>query len=92
MPAKEIFRIYDAVLSSPGMEDLVRIEIRMSRKNILLISRLIEYGLNGDENTGDDIFSQLFKDKMEEINLIREDLLKKGGLSDFYNKLKSVVS
>ena len=59
MPTKEIFKIYEAVLSSPGMEDRVRIDLKISRKNILLISRLIEHGLDIEDGKRDQILFQL---------------------------------
>ncbi|MBS1598402.1 MAG: hypothetical protein JST75_09250 [Bacteroidetes bacterium] len=89
MPAKEISKFYEAVLCSPGMEDSVRIDIKVSRKNILLISRLIEHGLKLEENKKDPIFFQITAESFGELEQVREEFLKKGGLNEFYQKLKS---
>ena len=89
MPPKEKMKIYEAVLSSPGMEDNVKIDFRISRKNILLISRIIEHGLSVDENK-DEIFVQLPNENTEEIQKVREEMLRKGKLNEFDIKLKAL--
>ena len=42
--SKEKSRIYQTVLSSPGMNEKCKINLMMSRQNILLLGRLIEAG------------------------------------------------
>lgn len=88
--SKEIFKIYDTVLSSPGMSENVKIDLRISRKNILLITRMIDQGLRPEENKKDEIFLQLPKETTDELHLVAEEILKKAGLNDFYEKLKSL--
>ena len=90
MQAKEISKIYETVLSSPGMTDSVKFDLRMSRKNVLLISRLIENGLTSEENKKDELFNQLPKETIDELQILVNDMLKKAGLSEFYEKLKSL--
>lgn len=85
---KELSKIYDTVLSSPGMNDQIKIDLRMSRKNILLLGRLIENGLGKEDKIKDEIFSQLPEETHAEFIHIREDVLKKAGLTEFYEKLK----
>ena len=90
MPVKEITKIYVPVLCSPGITDNVKIDIRIARKNVLLISRLIENGLVNKEHQKDEIFAQLPKETTDELLIVRDDLLKKAGLNEFYEKLKSL--
>jgi len=90
MAAKEIFQIYDTVFSSPGMSDNVRIDMRVSRKNVLLLSRLIEKGLGANAYEKDEIFTHLSKDTIEELENLRAEILKKAGLTEFSEKLKSL--
>jgi hypothetical protein len=91
MPAKEIFKIYDAILSSPGMLDNVKLDLRICRKNALLLSRLIEQGLSKEENIKDEIFSQLPEETTEELQALSNEILKKAGLSEFDEKLRLLV-
>jgi hypothetical protein len=90
MSTKETFKIYDAVFSSPGMLDSVKIDLRVSRKNVLLLARLIENGLKEPEKSKDEMFVQLPKEVVEELLQIPGEFLKKAGLSEFYGKLTSL--
>ncbi|MDB5199178.1 MAG: hypothetical protein JWO92_1141 [Chitinophagaceae bacterium] len=87
--SKEKFKIFETVLSSPGMNEKCKVNLLISRQNILLLSRLIEAGLLSDKkNLDDEIISSLPKESLEEFKGIHEEILKKGELTDFYEKLK----
>ena len=86
---KEKSKIFETVLSSPGMNEKCKINLMMSRQNILLLSRLIEAGLLTDKNPFDDeIIAALPKDSLEEFKSIHEEILRKGELTEFYDRLK----
>ena len=88
---KEKSKIFETVLSSPGMNEKCKIVLMMSRQNILLLSRLIEAGLLSDEQAFDDeIIAALPKESVEEFKLIHEEILRKSDLTDFYQRLKSL--
>lgn len=79
------------VLSSPGMSEHCKIGLHMSRQNVLLLSRLIEAGiLSSKANFEDEILSALPEESAGEFKVIHEEILKKSGLTDFYEKLKSL--
>ena len=42
----DVARIYETVLSIPGMNDQVKIALNIPRKNVLLLSKIIERGLS----------------------------------------------
>ena len=86
---KEKSTIFSMVLSSPGMSENCKIVLQMSRQNVLLLSRLIEAGiLNAKGNFDDEILSSLPETSAGEFKSIHEEILKKSGLTDFYEKLK----
>ncbi|OSZ77233.1 hypothetical protein CAP36_12525 [Chitinophagaceae bacterium IBVUCB2] len=88
---KEKSTIFSMVLSSPGMSENCKIVLQMSRQNVLLLSRLIETGiLNAKGNFEDEILSALPEESAGEFKIIHEEILKKSGLTDFYEKLKSL--
>ncbi len=88
---KEKSRIFQTVLSSPGMNEKCKINLMMSRQNILLLSRLIEAGLLTDKNTFDDeIIAALPEDSLGEFKSIHEEILRKGELTEFYDRLKTL--
>jgi len=86
---KEKSKIFQTVLSSPGMNEKCKINLMISRQNILLLGRLIEAGLLTDKNHFDDeIIAALSEDSLEEFKTIHEEILRKGELTDFYDRLK----
>jgi hypothetical protein len=88
-PGKEKSIIFETILSSPGMTEKCKINLQISRQNILLLSRLIEAGLlSGKKNFDDEIISSLPKESLEEFKGIHEEILKKAALTEFYEKLK----
>ena len=88
---KEKSKIFQTVLSSPGMNEKCKINLMISRQNILLLGRLIEAGLLTDKNHFDDeIIAALPEDSLEEFKTIHEEILRKGELTDFYDRLKSL--
>ena len=88
---KEKSKIFETVLSSPGMNGNCKINLVISRQNILLLSRLIEAGLlTKEQHFEDEIINALTKESAEEFKTIHEEILKKGDLTEFYQKLKSI--
>ena len=89
--SKEKSKIFQAILSSPGMGEKCKINLLISRQNILLLSRVIEAGLLSEDNLFDDeIIHALPKDSLSELKLIHEEILKKGALTEFYERLKMI--
>ena len=88
---KEKSKIFQAILSSPGMSEKCKINLVISRQNILLFCRVIEAGLLSDNNPfEDEIIDALPKDSLSEFKLIHEEILKKGELTEFYERLKMI--
>jgi len=86
--SKDKLRILETVLSSPGMAEKCKISVQVSRQTILLLGRLIEAGL--DSESSDELLSVLPKESVEELRTVKEELLKKGDLTDFYMRLKTL--
>ena len=89
--SKEKSTIFQTILSSPGMSEKCKINLTISRQNILLLSRLIEAGLLSDKNSfEDEIIEALPAESFEEFKGIHEEILRKGNLTEFYNRLKAI--
>jgi len=87
--SKEKSKIFETVLSSPGMNEKCKIVLHLSRQNILLLSRLIEAGLLSDQqNFEDEIISVLPDGSLEDFKTTHEEILRKSDLTEFYEKLK----
>jgi hypothetical protein len=89
--SKEKSKIFETVLSSPGMNQKCKINLVMSRQNVLLLSRLIEAALLTDQQEIDDeIINALPKESLEEFKTVHEEILRKSNLTEFYEKLRSL--
>ena len=86
---KEKSKVFEMVLSSPGMAENCKISFKMSRQNVLVLGRLIESGiLDSKSSFEDEILGALPEESAAEFKIIHEEILKKAGLTDFYEKLK----
>ena len=73
------------------MEENCKIILKMTRQNALLLSRLIEATLlDVKASFDDDFLSALPEGSVNDFKSIHEEILRKAGLSDFYDKLKSI--
>ncbi len=85
-----IAKVFDTVLSIPGMNDNVKIQLSIPRKNVLLLSKVIEGGLTVKDNSErDNILDIAPKETWQELNAISDELLKKAGLIEKNEKLKT---
>jgi len=93
LTASEAGKVFDTVLSSPGMNEMVKIDLKMSRKHVLLLSNVIQRGLTGkgDDEAGG-LLANVPKEIFAELSKISEDCLQKAGLSELSEKLKSLNS
>lgn len=87
MNSEEKKRVYDTLLSAPGMEDEVRVDVRIPRKHLLLFNHIL--GLQVLPQA-----SELLKHVDADFFTAMKDLgarfLDKAGLADFNAKFISV--
>jgi hypothetical protein len=88
--ANTIARVFETILSIPGMNDNVKIQLSIPRKNVLLLSKVIERGLAGKDSLNDDSTLDIVpRETLEELNSTSEELLRKAGLIEMNEKLKT---
>ncbi|SEK60521.1 hypothetical protein SAMN05661044_00665 [Olivibacter domesticus] len=90
MKAGEVGRIIDTILSIPGMNDPVKIDLKMSRKQVLLLSNVIARGLNGKDEQADGLLESLSSESKGELELLSAECLQKAGLTELYEKLRAL--
>lgn len=84
-------RIFETILSSPGMQESCKIVLNPTRQTILVLARMIESNMEkGEGKERDELISFLPEASLNELKSISEELLKKGGLVDFYEHLKQL--
>jgi hypothetical protein len=83
-------KVYETLLCSPGMNEAVKIDIKVSRKAILLLSSVIETSLNKDASQTLELLGLVPADDLNELKAFAEDCLKKAGLTELNEKMKSL--
>lgn len=87
----DIAKIYDTVLSIPGMNENVKVDLRMPRKNVLLLSKVIERGLVvKDKVQPDDVLNNIDDATINDLHTIATELLNKAGLTEMNEKLNAL--
>jgi hypothetical protein len=82
--------LYDALLSSPGMSESVKINLQISRKQVLLLGQVMESGLNQANAETSGLLSAMPEGSASELMEIINDCLSKAGLTDLNQKLKTL--
>jgi hypothetical protein len=86
----DVARLYDTILSIPGMNDTVKLELKITRKNILLLDQVIAKGLNGKEGEeATSLLDLVSPEVAQELSALSADCLQKAGLITLSEKLKA---
>lgn len=86
----DLTKLYETLLSIPGMNEPVKIDLKLPRKQVLLLSKVIERGLvENDDEKELSILSLASPEMRDELQNVIGELLGKGGLSEMAEKLRS---
>ncbi len=87
----DVSKIYETVFSIPGMNDSVKITFTIPRKNVLLLSKVIEKGLTMKDTDEKSInmFDIVPKSSLQELQTLIVELLEKAGLTEMNKNLQS---
>lgn len=88
---KEMSLLYETLLSAPGMDDVVKIDLRMPRKAILLLSRVISKGLNMKTGEGlSGLLNAAGEGSEKALLEVSSELIQKAGLTAMNEKLQTL--
>jgi hypothetical protein len=82
-------KVYETLLCSPGMNEAVKIDVKINRKAVLLLSSVIEAGITpgeGKETSG--LLQLVPQEAVEELKQFTDECLKKAGLTELSEKMK----
>jgi hypothetical protein len=82
--------VYETLLCSPGMNDAVKIDLKISRKTVLLLNSVIEGGLGKEGEAALELLKLVPAGDLEELKLFAEECLKKAGLKELSEKMKKL--
>jgi len=88
LTTNDVARVYDTILSIPGMNEAVKIDIRISRKNVLLLNSVIKRGLNTkDDDKVMNLLGSVPSETLQELRTFADNCLSKAGLIELSEKL-----
>ena len=86
LKTNDVAKVFETILSTPGMNEMVKIDLKISRKNVLLLNHVIERGLTL-ENDATGLLGSLSVEVMTELKKLSEECLQKAGLVELNQKL-----
>ena len=84
--------LYDALISTPGMNETVKVDMRINRKQVLLLGLVIENGLNHNSAETSALLSAMPKESANDLSAVIAECLEKAGLTELNQKLKTLGS
>lgn len=91
MTTNDVAKVFDTILSTPGMNEMMKIDLRISRKNVLLLDHLIESGLNTpDDEKSSILISAIPEENLKDLRQLAEDCLQKAGLTELREKMMNI--
>ncbi|XHR94262.1 hypothetical protein ACFJIV_28910 [Mucilaginibacter sp. UC70_90] len=79
--------LYETLLSVPGMNESVKLNLSISRRQLLLLGQILDSGLSQPESSG--LLSALPQDAGPALSELISDCLDKAGLTELNQKLKT---
>lgn len=89
--ANDAAKVFDTVLSIPGMNETVKIDLKISRKNVLLLSHVINDGLNIRQDSSV-LLESMSEEGKTELKSLSYECLQKAGLVELSEKLAEISS
>ncbi|MFD2941807.1 hypothetical protein [Flavobacterium notoginsengisoli] len=83
-------RVFDTIMSSPGMNEMVRMDMKISRKNVLLLHHMIERGITENDGSLSVLLQSLPKENIQELKQLSEECLQRAGLTELNQKLSEL--
>jgi len=87
---KDAAIVFETLLSSPGMNDTIKVSLQLPRKNVLLLVKLMELALTVKEEEQGSLIPILNGAGAEGISQINAQLLQKAGLTEMYERLNKL--
>jgi len=83
--------VYETLLCSPGMNEAVKIDVKMNRKTVLLLNSVIEESL-GPKGESHELLKLIPAEDAAELRNFADECLKKAGLKELSEKMKALAA
>ena len=84
--------VYETLLCSPGMNEAVKIDVKMNRKTVLLLNSVIEGSLGKEGDGSQELLKLVPPEDVADLKVFAEECLKKAGLKELSEKMKLLKS
>jgi len=71
----------------PDLKNRVKLDIRISKKDLLFLARVIDVSLAAEVKKEDDLLALLSDETRAELKNIKDEMLKRAELEEFYGEL-----
>lgn len=94
MTKNDIGKVYDTLLSMPGMNEQIKVDFKMDRKTILLLSQVIERGIatNNEQDNRFGLADVVNHESMGVLKALASEALEKAGMTELNHKLASLTA
>lgn len=90
MTTNDVAKVFDTILSIPGMNEVVKIDLKISRKNVLLLNHVIRRGLSAkDDEKSSVLLTSIPEGNLQELKQFGDECLQKAGLIELSEKLST---
>lgn len=90
---EEVARLFETVLAVPSMNESVKIDLKITRTNALLLSNILERGLSKDnDDQSFNLLEIVSKENLLELRSFADECLKKANMTEFRDKLKLMIA
>jgi len=87
MKSVEMNQLYETLLCSPGMKETVKVDVRISRKSILLLSQIIQKGLSESGSQASEFATIAGAESSSELQEMLKTCLEKANLFELDERL-----
>lgn len=84
--------VYETLLCSPGMNEAVKIDVKISRKTVLLLNSVIDGGLSKDGEATQELIKLVPPEDAAKLKDFADECLNKAGLKELSEKMKSLTT
>ncbi len=92
MTVKDVSNYYDTVLAVPGMANLVKIDLKISRKTVVMLVQAIERGMKEGKAAEGDLFALVPEEAKKDLSDVITQCLEKSEMGDLMQRLKTLFS
>jgi len=89
MTSGELSKVFGALMMMPRMDEVMKVDLGLDRKQVLLLAFVIENGLSETDGSGVQFFS---KEDAEQLREKAKQALEKAGLPEVYAQLRSFLA